>query len=126
MEHLLITQVRTTSATSPSGTETSFATVSRANAKDFTLDENFRFETSRMVASPVNEANEMSGAKSFFIDLTLFTSNPNLSPVIDMGRASVVLVANRINNIDSSSDVYPTTDFNASTEPDGDQKMLSI
>ena len=38
-----------------------------------------------------------------------------------MGRASAVLVANRINNIDSSSDVYPTTDFNASTEPDGDQ-----
>ena len=38
-----------------------------------------------------------------------------------MGRASAVLVANRINNINSSSDVYPTTDFNASTEPDGDQ-----
>ena len=30
------------------------------------------------------------------------------------------LIANRVNNIDSSSDVYPTTDFNASTEPDGD------
>ena len=36
------------------------------------------------------------------------------------------LIANRINNIDSSSDVFPTTDFNASTEPDGDQIMLHI
>ena len=33
------------------------------------------------------------------------------------------LIANRINNIDSSSDVFPTTDFNASTEPDGDQNV---
>ena len=51
------------------------------------------------------------------------TFNPNVSPVIDLGRASVNLIANRINNIDSSSDVYPTTDFNASTEPDGDQNV---
>jgi len=40
--------------------------------------------------------------------------------VIDLGRASIVLVANRLNNINSSSDVYPTSDFNASTEPEGD------
>ena len=45
------------------------------------------------------------------------------SPVIDLGRASVTLIGNRINNIDSSSDVYPTSDFNASTEPDGDQNV---
>ena len=38
-----------------------------------------------------------------------------------MGRASVVTVANRINNIDSSSDVYPTTDYVPSTAPEGDQ-----
>ena len=57
------------------------------------------------------------------IDLTLSTKNPNLSPVIDLDRASINLIANRINNIDSSSDVFPTTDFNASTEPDGDQNV---
>jgi hypothetical protein len=34
---------------------------------------------------------------------------------------SVVAVANRINNIDSSSDVYPTTDHVPSTAPEGDQ-----
>ena len=118
---LIKSRVRSTSGTSPSGTENSFTTVSTANSKEFPLDENFRFETSRLVASQINETNEMSGAKSFFIDLDLFTSNENISPVLDLGRASVVLVANRLNNIDSSSDVYPTSDFNASTEPDGDQ-----
>jgi len=56
-----------------------------------------------------------------FVNLGLSTTNANVSPVIDLDRASVNLIANRVNNIDSSSDVYPTTDFNASTEPDGDQ-----
>ena len=51
------------------------------------------------------------------------TSNPNLSPVVDLDRSSVTLIANRINNVDSSSDVYPTTDFNPSTDPDGDQNV---
>ena len=115
--------VRTTSATSPSGSETSFQTTSSGNAQSFPLGENFRFETTRMVASQINETNELSGAKSFFVDFELSTTNANLSPVIDLDRASVNLIANRINNIDSSSDVYPTTDFNASTEPDGDNNV---
>ena len=74
-----------------------------------------------MVASTINETNEMSGEKSFIVDLTLSTDNPNVSPIIDLDRASVNLIANRVNNVDSSSDVYPTTDFNASTESSGDQ-----
>ena len=92
--------MRSTSATSPSGVETSFVKTSAANAKPFALGENFRFETSRMVSSQINETNEQSGEKSFNIDLTLSTKNPNLSPVIDLDRASVNLIANRINNID--------------------------
>ena len=32
----------------------------------------------------------------------------------------MIAVANRINNVDSSSDVYPTSEYFASTEPDGD------
>jgi hypothetical protein len=117
----IVARVRSTSATSPSGVESSFTKTTSANAKPFALGENFKFETSRMVASQINETNELSGEKSFNIDLTLSTFNPNLSPVIDLDRASVNLIANRINNIDDSSDVFPTTDFNASTEPVGDQ-----
>jgi len=32
----------------------------------------------------------------------------------------MICIGNVINNVDSSSDVYPTTDYNASTEPEGD------
>ena len=113
--------VRTTTATSPSGSETSFSLDSTSKAKIFTLNENFNFETSRLVASKINQDNEMSASKSLFVDLALSSSNANLSPVLDLDRASVALIANRLNQIDSSSDVYPTSDFNAMTEPDGDQ-----
>ena len=39
-----------------------------------------------MVASQINETNELSGTKSMFVDLELSTTNPNLSPVIDLDR----------------------------------------
>ena len=73
-----------------------------------------------MVASQINETNELSGSKSFFLDLVMGTTQENLSPIIDLDRKSIVAFANRIDNIDSSSSVYPTTDFVAPTEPDGD------
>ena len=73
-----------------------------------------------MIASEINETNEMSGAKSYQTDLTLSSSKPNLSPVIDLKRSSWVSVANRINNIDSSSDLASNLTFVASTEPEGD------
>ena len=41
--------------------------------------------------------------------------------LVDLDRKSIVAFSNRIDNIDSSSSVYPTTDFvSAPTEPDGD------
>ena len=48
------------------------------------------------------------------------TTKENLSPIIDLDRKTVVAFTNRLNNIDSSSDIFPTTDFVAPTEPDGD------
>ena len=52
------------------------------------------------------------------------TTRSNLSPVIDLDRASIISVGNRIDNIDTSADVYPTTDFVPSTEPEGDQNAF--
>ena len=43
------------------------------------------------------------------------------SPVIDLEDASVVLTANDINSVDSSGDVFPTSDYVDSTESSGDQ-----
>jgi hypothetical protein len=110
--------IKGTTATSPSGTETSFT---KETTNTFVpIGENFEHDISKMVASNINEANEMSSVKSLETILTLNTTNSNVSPVIDLDRASTVLVANRLDNIDSSSDVYPTSDYAPSTEPDGD------
>ena len=108
--------IRSTSGTSPSGSETSFTTETSSSA--FALNENFDLDTSRIVCSTINETNELAGAKSLFIPITLSTTNTNLSPVIDLDRASMLAIANHFNQIDSSSDVY--ANFNASTEPEGD------
>lgn len=117
---LLTAKVGTTSGTSPSGSETSFSKLS-IDEVDISLNSTVDFERTNIIASPVNETNELSGQKSLSLALTMKTANTNLSPVIDLDRASAVVVGNIINNIDSSSDVYPTSDFNASTEVDGDQ-----
>ena len=118
----LTSKVRTTTGTSPAGSESSFSTLSTGVA--FPLNENFDFDTTRIVASSVNETNELSAAKSLFIPITLSSTNANVSPVIDLDRKSMICIGNVINNVDSSSDVYPTTDYNASTEPSGDQNAF--
>jgi len=108
--------IRSTSGTSPSGSETSFIT--ETTSTPFSLNENFDLDTSRIVCSSINEANELSGGKSLFVPLVLTTEEENISPVIDLDRLSMIAVANQLNKVDSSSDVY--ADYNASTEPEGD------
>tara|TARA_Y100000992_G_scaffold160210_1_gene107233 strand:- start:203 stop:1711 length:1509 start_codon:yes stop_codon:yes gene_type:complete len=113
-------KIRPTTATSPTGTQTSFSTLSSSNARTFPLNENYKFDIPFMASSGINETNELGGLKSCFVDITLNTTSSSVSPVIDLQRTSLFAVANRLNNVDSSSDVFPTTDFFASTEPDGD------
>ena len=108
--------IRTTTGTSPSGSETSFTTDTASSA--FALNENTDLDTTAIVCSTINQTNELAGAKSLFIPIVLSTNNTNLSPVIDTDRMSMIAVANHFNQIDSSSDVY--ANFNASTEPEGD------
>ena len=110
--------LKTTSATSPSGSESSFNFDTTGDVIE--LNENFEFDTTRMIASDYNQTNEMSGAKSMNLDITMTTTQRNLSPVIDLDRMSVVAVGNVVDKITSSSDVYPTTDFKDSTKPEGD------
>ena len=114
-----------TSGTSPSGTQTSF-TSGRNNTTSvplisYPLNDNFKFDAPRMITSAINETNELSSLRSFETKLTLTTDSARISPVIDTERMSVITVANRLNNIDSSSDVYPTSDYVPSTNPEGDQ-----
>ena len=117
---VLEAKLASTSGTSPSGTETSFTKVS-TDQQQILLNENIDLDRTNIVASNVNEANEMASTKSLQLGLEIQSNSTNLSPVIDLDRSSVILVANDINSVNSSSDVYPTTDFVDSTESSGDQ-----
>ena len=114
--------IRATTGTSPSGSQSSYSTaaLTAQNAETITIGENFFFNAPKLVASPINETNELAGSKSMFLDFTMSTTKENLSPVIDLDRKSVVAFTNRLDNIDSSSAVFPTTDYVSPIEPDGD------
>ena len=111
-------------ATSPSGSQTSFE-----NTRDdelvptikYPLNDNYKFDVPYMTCSAINETNELSSRRSFETQITLKTTNDRLSPVIDLGRTSMIAVANRLNNIDSSSDVYPTSGYVGSERAEGDE-----
>ena len=57
----------------------------------------------------------MSGTKSMHLIYTMTSDKDNLSPMIDLDRKTVAMIINRLDNVDSSSDVYPTTDYVPST-----------
>ena len=116
----LTSTVRNTTGTSPSGSEESFVQTSAANAISVPLNDNHYWDTTNIIASGINETNEMSGSKSLVVPMTLSSKIDSLSPVIDTERMSFVTVHNRINKIDAQGDIYPTTKYNSLTEPDGD------
>ena len=115
--------IRTTTATSPNGTETSFSLAGTSFAKPITLGENFFFDKPRMICSQINETNEIAGQKSFYLDLEMRSQRENLSPIVDLDRKSVVAFSNRLNKIDSPSDMGVTAlqgDYVSSEQSSGD------
>ncbi len=110
--------VLTTTGTSVNGSEQSF--VKSSTNRVVPLADNYYYPTTNIVASNINETNEMSGVKSLSAPFTLSSNSELVSPVIDLQRLSMMAVANQINVIDSSSDVFPTSIYRAMTEPEGD------
>ena len=90
--------IRTTSGRSIHGSESEFSLLSAANEISVIPGDNIYFTSPQMVASAINETNEMSGSKSLFLNLSLSTSSTKLSPVLDVKRISMVAVQNRLNN----------------------------
>ena len=91
-------RVRTTSATSIDGTESSFVD---QGFESISIDEQNHFETPRMVASKINEDRQLSdlpGNKSMTFEVLMSSSDPNVSPVVDLDRVSAILTTNRINS----------------------------
>ena len=116
----LTAKMRSTSGTSPSGNEISFVKQALSEAETIPLNDNHVFEKPRLVASQINETNEMNGEKSLEVTFTMQSQKDNLSPIIDLEKRSIVTVSNRLDNIDSASAVYPTTEYTPPTAPDGD------
>ena len=74
-----------------------------AGSEAITLNKSNYLTSTRMIASRINETNNTiplsrSGSRSFNVTLTLESSNPNLSPVVDLQRMSAVLISNRIDS----------------------------
>jgi hypothetical protein len=113
-------KTRTTTGTSPSGAQQSFVKQTLSQADQIPITDNYYFEDPKIICSQVNETNELSGNKSFELIFTMTSSVENLSPIIDLDRKTIVTVANRLDNVDTSSDVYPSAEFNSANEPEGD------
>ena len=90
--------VRTTSATSVSGAEASFQDKGFTN---ISLVNETKFTETRMVASDENERaqlTELPGKKSFTLQLSLSTTNEDVSPVIDAYKSNISTRSSRINS----------------------------
>ena len=92
------------------------------------------FYTPQLICSQINESSELSGAKSFRMDLNLSSTDPNVSPVIDVDRLSVTCTSDRINNpSDPNTSLLPIGDEHAAvyitklaelTNPSGAIKVM--
>ena len=90
--------LRTTKGRSVNGVETPFVLQAASSIHQVVNGDNIYFGVPRMVASGINETNEMASSQSLFENLAITTSNANLSPVIDVKRLNAFVITNRLNN----------------------------
>ena len=76
---------------------------------DILLDQNNYFSSPRMIASQINEQNELSGNKSLRLELTMDSENEYLTPYVDLDRLSLVTTMNKINSPDSTDGMLLAT-----------------
>lgn len=92
-------KVRTFSGSSPDNlTQISFQD---QGFEDISLESTNFFETPRIVCSKVNEdahLQDFPGRKSFTIEVTFDTTDPKVSPMIDLDRVNAIYTSNRINS----------------------------
>jgi len=110
-------QMRTTGGRTLEGGEAEYTLETAAQRKPVVLNADYYMTKPGMIASGINETNEMGGSKSFTMNFGLYTpdTNDNLSPVIDTKRMSLHLIQNRLNNPLSGT----TPDFVAETTNQG-------
>ena len=121
----LSARVKTTSGTSISGNEASF---SDKGYESVALNKLNYFDDPRMIASTPNEYNLLSNQKSFALELTLSTSNPDVSPIIDLENPNIIAVSNlvddKVDNFETDSrPKIPGSDPNTSIY---ETKMINL
>ena len=84
------TQMKQTSSKSLAGSETAY--VKETTFSDITLKEN------NFLSAPNVVTNDAKAAKSATMKVTMSSSNDFVSPVIDLQRASLMLIGNKIDN----------------------------
>ena len=108
-----------TSATQPivlASPAVSFTKDSVSNT--ITLNDNNTLLTPKIIASGINETNEMGGNKSFQLTTNLSSTSDNVSPVLDIDSMGIIGIQNRINNVDAIGDVSQATDTNFVSDSD--------
>ena len=111
---------------SPEGYSNRTAYSKRTSNEFITLNDNVFFDSSHVIASATNEgaSHLLQSEKSMTTILQLMSVNPNVSPVIDIATIGAIAIGNRLNKIDSSSDVVTGTTYVPSTEADGDNNVM--
>ena len=106
----LTSTLRTTSGKSVHGSETAFTRQTSSQAIGVVLNDNIYFDNPRLVASEINEKNEIGSGtsaretyQSMFVNLTFSSTSSKLSPVIDLKRINAFAISNRLNNPTVSS-----------------------
>ena len=96
----LFATMRTTGGRTLEGSETEYTLDVASKKKAVAFNADYYMTAPGMVASTINETNEMSGSKSFAMNLTFATPDGfnNLSPVIDTKTMSIHLIRNRLDN----------------------------
>ena len=88
-------RIKTTSGTSLSGNEASFVDKGYENVA---LNQLNYLDSPRIIASEINELDLLGSEKSFGLELTLSTSQPDVSPVVHLDTLNVVAISNLVDD----------------------------
>ena len=109
-------------------TQTPFVRTTNADKFAIPLYENWEFTRPYIITSQINETNELGGDKSFRLTNTMTSTSDAVTPIVDVGKgqAGVICIANRINKVDSTSDVGSLSNYRTSFEPEINQMPREI
>jgi len=105
-------RLTTISKQSIHGSETSYVAQTE---NEVVPNDNFYITEQQQVASPINETTHFAGNKSLTYKFEMSTQHENISPVIDLARANMILISNRLDDPNNSN----TTDFVDETSATG-------